>query len=270
MEIVKRLSVIIITHNEAENIRDCLRSVAFADERIVLDSGSTDNTVELACAEGARVESNPDWPGFGPQKNRALEMATGDWVLSLDADERVPPELAEEIISALNADTQVCAYEIPRLSSFCGKFIRYSGWWPDMVLRLFKRDRARFTDVAVHERVICDGPMARLSTPLLHYTYPDLASAISKMNRYSSDAAEMMYAKGRRSGLGSALIHSTWTFLRIYFMRRGFLDGGHGLVLAILAAMGSFTRYAKLAFLSKGLPPRPVVNPGDLPRIKRK
>lgn len=253
-----RLSVIIIACNEADNIVDCLASVAFADERIVLDSGSTDDTVALARAAGARVEVTPDWPGFGPQKNRALDLATGDWVLSIDADERVTPALAEEIQAVIVTGQSVAAYEIPRLSSFCGKFIRHSGWRPDAVLRLFRRDVARFTDAAVHERVITEAPVGRLKAHFLHYTYPDLGSAILKMNRYSSDAAAMMHAKGRRASIASAFGHSVWTFTRIYLLRRGFLDGGHGFVLAVLAAMGSFSRYTKLAFLNRALPARPA------------
>lgn len=252
-----RLSVIIITCNEAANIADCLASVEFADECIVVDSGSTDDTVAIARAAGARVEVTADWPGFGPQKNRALALAQGEWVLSLDADERVTPELAMEIQRAMADPGPTAAYEIPRLSSFCGKFIRHSGWWPDAVLRLFRRGQARFTDAAVHERVVSDGPVGRLKAHMLHYTYPDLAFAIQKMNRYSSDAAHMMHAKGRTATVASALGHSIWTFTRIYIVRRGFLDGGHGFVLAVLAAMGSFSRYAKLAFLGRGLPARP-------------
>lgn len=253
-----RLSVIIIACNEADNIVDCLNSVAFADERIVLDSGSTDDTVALAEAAGAKVHVTHDWPGFGPQKNRALDLAQGEWVLSLDADERVTPALAAEIQAVISDPRSGAAYEIPRLSSFCGKFIRHSGWWPDAVLRLFRRGQARFSDAAVHERVVTDAPVGRLKAHFLHYTYPDLASAIQKMNRYSSDAAATLHAKGRRASILSALGHSAWTFFRIYVLRRGFLDGGHGFVLAVLAAMGNFSRYVKLAFLNRALPPRPT------------
>lgn len=255
-----RLSVIIITHNEADNIVDCLASVAFADECIVLDSGSSDDTVALARAAGARVEISEDWPGFGPQKNRALALARGKWVLSLDADERVTPALAAQIQAVMSApDSDVAhAYAMPRLSSFCGKFIRHSGWWPDPVLRLFRRGHGRFTDAPVHERVVSDQAPRMLSHPLLHYTYPDLEAAINKMNRYSSDAAAMMHAQGRKASLATALGHSVWTFIRIYLLRRGFLDGGHGFVLAVVAAMGSFSRYTKLAYLNRNLPPRPA------------
>lgn len=244
-----KLSVIIITKNEAKHIVGCLESVAFADEFIVVDSGSTDNTVALARDFGARVEITDDWPGFGPQKNRALDLATGDWVLSIDADERVTPELAREIQAVL-ADPQAPAYEIARLSEFCGRFIRHSGWWPDYVLRLFKRGTARFTDAAVHERVVSEGPTSRLKGYFEHYPYANLDALITKSNRYSSDAAAMMFARGKRATVFSALGHGFWTFVRIYLIRRGFLDGRHGLVLAVTAAAGSFFRYAKLSFMS--------------------
>ena len=243
------LSVIIIAKNEAKHIVACLESVAFADEFIVVDSGSTDNTVELAREFGARVEITTDWPGFGPQKNRALDLATGNWVLSIDADERVTPELAREI-QAVMAEPQADAYDIPRLSEFCGRFIRHSGWWPDYVLRLFKRGTGRFTDAAVHERVTPQGPVLKLKGHLEHYPYPNLDALINKINRYSSDAAAMMYARGKRATIFSAMGHGLWTFVRIYLIRRGFLDGRHGLVLAVTAAAGSFFRYAKLSFMS--------------------
>lgn len=244
-----KLSVIIITKNESAHIVDCLKSVAFADEFIVVDSGSSDNTVALARDFGAKVEITPDWPGFGPQKNRALDLATGDWVLSIDADERVTPELAQEIQAVLAAP-KADAYEIARLSEFCGRFIRHSGWWPDYVLRLFKRGTARFNDVAVHERVVPQGATLRLMGYFEHYPYANLDALINKINRYSSDAAAMMYARGKRATVFSALGHGFWTFVRIYLIRRGFLDGRHGLVLAVTAAAGSFFRYAKLSFMS--------------------
>ena len=246
-----KLSVIIITKNEAANIAACLKSVAFADEFIVVDSGSTDGTVEVARALGARVEVTPDWPGFGPQKNRALDLATGDWVLSIDADERVTPELAQEIQEALRAP-RADAYEIARLSNFCGRDIRHSGWWPDYVLRLFKRGTARFNDVAVHERVVpASGKPLQMRGYFHHYPYDNLDALITKVNRYSSDAAAMMYAKGRRTSVFGALGHGFWTFVRIYLIRRGFLDGKHGLVLAVVASAGSFFRYSKLMFLAE-------------------
>jgi glycosyltransferase involved in cell wall biosynthesis len=247
-----KLSVIVITKNEAAHIVPCLESVSFADEFIVVDSGSADNTIELARSMGAKVQQTADWPGFGPQKNRALALAEGEWVLSIDADERVTPELAREIQQILQAPDND-AYEIARLSDFCGRFIRHSGWWPDRVLRLFRRGSARFSDAAVHEKVVAADPrrVGRLKQHFLHYPYPDLDGLVSKVNRYSSDAAAMMHARGKRTSVFGALGHGFWTFVRIYLLRRGFLDGRHGLVLAVTAAAGSFFRYSKLMFLTE-------------------
>ena len=243
------LSVIIITKNEAAHIAECLASVSFADEIIVVDSGSADGTVELARKFGALVHQFPDWPGFGPQKNRALALATKDWVFSIDADERVTPALREEIIATLRVPRS-SGYAVPRLSEFCGKPIRHSGWWPDLVLRLFRRQSGKFTDVLVHESVsLADGKPGRMHSHLLHYPHPTLDSLIDKVNRYSGDAAKMMFAEGKRAGLPKIVLHSVWTFIRIYFLRLGFLDGRHGFVLAVTAASGNFLRYSKLMFL---------------------
>lgn len=244
------LSVIIIARNEARHIEACLASVAFADQWVVVDSDSTDNTAELARNFGAQVVVTQDWPGFGAQKNRALDLATGDWVLSIDADERVTPELAAEIRATLS-NPGFKAYEIPRLSSFCGKPIRHSGWWPDYVLRLFERGSARFTDAAVHERVMPSGPAGRLRAHFTHQAYDNLDALLVKINRYSTDAAAMMHARGKTTSIMGAVGHGVWTFIRIYLIRRGFLDGRHGFVLAATAAAGSFFRYAKLLFLQK-------------------
>lgn len=244
------LSVILITKNEEKHIYACLDSVRFADEIIVVDSGSTDRTVEIAREFGAKVVQPGDWPGFGPQKNRALDLASHPWVLSIDADERVTPELQAEILRVIHAN-QYQAFEIPRLSSFCGKQIRHSGWWPDYVLRLFKRSVGRFTDVAVHERVQTTEKVAQLDAWLLHDPYENLDALITKINRYSGEAAMSMAAKGKKVGIPGLMLHSIWTFIRIYIVRRGFLDGRHGFVLAVTAASGSFFRYSKLMFLNQ-------------------
>ncbi|MBP6020232.1 MAG: glycosyltransferase family 2 protein [Burkholderiaceae bacterium] len=242
------LSVIIISKNEAAHIADCIASVSFADEIIVVDSGSTDGTRDIAAALGAKVTLTPDWPGFGPQKNRALDLAQGTWVLSIDADERVTPELAAEIQQELT-QPRAAAYKVSRLSNFAGRWIRHSGWWPDHVLRLFRRDSARFKDVAVHESVQTSSAVAILNGHFLHYPYADLESFIAKINHYSTEAAQMMYAKGRRTSLMGAIAHSVWTFVRIYLIRRGFLDGKQGFILAAMGAAGSFFRYNKLLWL---------------------
>ncbi|HWK63064.1 MAG TPA: glycosyltransferase family 2 protein [Eoetvoesiella sp.] len=244
------LSVIVITKNEARHIGECLDSVSFADEIIVVDSGSTDATREIALAKGAKVHVTHDWPGFGPQKNRALDLATQEWVLSIDADERVTPELAGAIGRVL-ADPSAQAYKIARLSNFCGRWIRHSGWWPDHVLRLFKRGSARFTDAAVHESVQASGAVAVLDGHFLHYPYADLESMIAKVNRYSTDAAAMMHARGKTTSMPGVLGHAFWTLVRIYVIRRGFLDGKEGVILAVTAAAGSFFRYSKLWILNR-------------------
>lgn len=247
------LSVIIITKNEAHNIGDCLDSVAFADECIVVDSGSTDDTCAIARAKGARVTQTDDWPGFGPQKNRALNLATKDWVLSIDADERVTPELAREIQTVIQ-NSALDGYRIARLSNFCGRWIRHSGWWPDHVLRLIRRGTGRFTDSLVHESIKSEGQTGTLREHFLHYPYKDMESLIAKVNQYSTAGAEMMQAKGKTTSIFGIIGHSVWTFVRIYVMRRGFLDGKEGFVLAAVAASGSFFRYSKLLFLNRRNP----------------
>ena len=244
------LSVIIITKNEARNIAACLESVRFADEILVLDSGSTDGTVEIAKSHGAIVHQSETWPGFGPQKNRVLELATQPWVLAIDADEQVTDALRIEIIQTLQAPACL-AYEIPRLSEFCGKPIHHSGWYPDYVLRLFQRGVGRFNDVPVHEHVETSVPVARLKNHFLHFPFENLDMVVAKINRYSGTAALAMAAKGKRVGLPGVVGHCLWTFIRIYILRRGFLDGRHGFVLAVTAAFGSFLRYAKLMFINR-------------------
>lgn len=238
-----RLSAIVITKNEAAKIGECLDSLAFCDERIVVDSGSGDETVALAQAKGARVLTH-DWQGFGAQKNFALAQATGDWVLSLDADERVTPALAAQIRQAVEAG-QADGYEMPRLSSFCGRPMRHSGWYPDYVLRLFRRGSARFSDDLVHERVICEGKVARLSEPLIHHPVEKLEDALSRMDRYSSAGADMIVRSGRRVSFATGILRGLWSFMRTYFLRLGFLDGREGFLLAVANAEGTYYRYMK-------------------------
>lgn len=238
-----RLSVIIITKNEAANIGACLDSVAFADERVVIDSNSDDGTVQIATEKGARVISR-SFDGFGAQKNFALSHAQGDWVLSIDADERVTVELATEIQRSMDSG-HADGYEISRLSSFCGRQMRHSGWYPDYVLRLFRRGRARFTDDLVHERVVCDGTTGRLGQPLLHAPVMRLEDVLSRMDRYSTSSAEMIVANGKRVSFASGISHGLWTFFRTYILRAGFLDGQEGFLLAVANAEGTYYRYMK-------------------------
>ena len=249
---VPLLSVVLITHNEAANIAACLASVGFADEWIVVDSASTDGTADIARSAGAHVTVTPDWPGFGAQKNRALALATGRWVFSIDADERVTPELAASIGRVVAADDAgVAGYELSRLSNFCGQWMHHGDWYPDRVLRLFKREAARFSDDLVHERTIVDGRIARLRGELLHHSMPTLEGALDKMNRYSSGRAADKVAAGGRGGLAAALTHGFWAFARCYILHRGFLDGRLGFVLAVYVAENTYYRYLKMGLLAQ-------------------
>jgi glycosyltransferase involved in cell wall biosynthesis len=243
---VPRLSAIVITKNEAGNIADCLDSLGFCDERIVVDCGSDDRTVEIARARGAHVTSR-EWSGFGSQKNFALSLASGDWVLSIDADERVSRALALEIAAAVAAP-KADGYEIPRNSSFLGREMRRGGLFPDYVLRLFRRDKAHFSDDLVHERVICHGSVARLREPLQHRTVVRLEDAISRIDRYSTAGAAMLASSGRNVSFASGIGHGLWTFFRAYVLRCGFLDGREGFLLAVANAEGSYYRYMKAWF----------------------
>ena len=250
-----RLSVVLITKNEAHRLADCLARVAFADEVIVVDSGSGDGTPVLARRLGAHVVETADWPGFGPQKNRALDAATGDWVLSLDADEQLSAELAAQVrrvVALPDTDTDTdadapVAYTLSRLSSLCGRWLRHGDWYPDPVLRLFRRGAGRFSDDLVHERVVCAGRVGHLDGHLLHASMPTLDDCLDKMNRYSSQRALQLRRRGKAGGLRAAVGHGVWAFLRSYLLKRGFLDGRMGFVVAVSIAEGTYYSYLKTA-----------------------
>jgi glycosyltransferase involved in cell wall biosynthesis len=241
------LSVILITRNEEANLADCLASLeGIAQQIVVVDTNSTDNTLEIAKKHGALISQPADWPGFGPQKNRALDLATGDWVLSLDADERLTPALRSEILTAIHHSAHVDCFAIPRLSWYCGRFIRHSGWSPDYVDRLFKRDTARFSDDLVHERLIPNGQVAKLENPMLHFSFMNYSQVLQKLDRYSTASAEQAFSKGKKSSLLTAVLHGVWAFTRTYFIRLGFLDGPQGFALAVSNGQGTYYRYMKL------------------------
>lgn len=248
---LSRLSVILITKNEAANIEACLRSVAFADEIVVVDSGSTDDTVQLARQLGARVEVTPDWPGFGPQKNRALALASHPWVLSLDADERVTPALRAEIEAVVQGQGDTPAWEIPRLTEFCGQWIRHCGWTPDHVLRLFRRGTARFSDDLVHERVLASGAVGRLRQSLLHYSYPTPAHYWRKLEQYSQAWAQQRHAAGQRTSMARAAAAGLVAFVRSYVFRLGVLDGAMGFAVCTMQAQAAFGKYFALYCLNR-------------------
>lgn len=255
------LSVGIITFNEERNIRACLASVSWVDEIVVLDSGSTDGTMEICREYTDRVYSDPHWPGFGVQKNRALDKITGDWVLVLDADERVNPALRAEIEGVLASESSSAdVFEMPRRSFYCGRAIRHAGWWPDYVPRLFRRGAARFSEDLVHERLIFQGRPERLRSPLLHYSYHDLSEVLQRIDRYSSAGAENLRDR-KRGSLGKAIRHGLWSFFRTYVLRLGFLDGREGFMLAVSNAEGVYYRYLKLYYLQN--PPSEAVHGDD-------
>ena len=223
----------------------------FADQLLVLDSGSTDSTVERAKNLGAEVSIRSDWPGFGLQKNRALQLARCDWVLSIDADERLSPELQAEIKSAL-LNPKFDIYSFPRLSSYCGQNMRHSGWYPDRVTRLFKQNVALFSDDLVHEKLITSSAVGHLNSHLLHDSFTNFEAVLDKVNRYSTAGAQNLLMRGKKASLGKALGHGIWAFFRTYVLRFGFLDGRMGLVLAVSNAEGTYYRYLKLWLMTRG------------------
>jgi glycosyltransferase involved in cell wall biosynthesis len=239
------VSAIIITKNAGTMIRRCIDSVAWADETIVVDSGSTDNTAEICREMGVKFSVTSDFPGFGPQKNRALDLATGDWVVSIDADEWITPELRDEMRAAMAKPT-AAAYAVPRRSSFCGRYMKHSGWWPDHVIRLFRRDAARFSDDRAHERLLVEGTTRKLKQPLMHEAISNMDQMLGKMNLYSTASARMLHERGRQASLATAVFHGGWAFFRTYVLRLGFLDGREGFILAVANAEGSYYRYVKL------------------------
>ena len=246
------LSVILITRNEEANLDDCLASLeGIAQQIVVVDTNSSDSTLEIAKKHGATISQPSDWPGFGPQKNRALDLATGEWVLSLDADERLTPALKSEILTAIHHSAHVNCFAIPRLSWYCGRFIRHSGWSPDYVDRLFKRGTARFSDDLVHERLVPNGQVAKLENPMLHYSFMNYSQVLQKLDRYSTASAEQTFAKGKTSSPLKAVLHGAWAFFRTYILRAGFLDGPQGFALAVSNGQGTYYRYITLWHLNQ-------------------
>lgn len=246
-----RLSVIIIALNQEANIADCLASVSFADEIVVVDTGSTDRTVEVARAYTDRVLTT-NWQGFGPTKNYALDQARGDWVFSLDTDERVPPALQAEILATVAADGPLDGYRVARKNYFCGRWIRHLGWYPDYTLRLFRRGRGRFRDREVHEEVVVDGPLGTLKTPLEHYSYRSVSDYVARMDRYARLAAQELAKAGRRPCPGELFFRPLLSFFHLYLIRLGFLEGTPGYTLAVLMSMYKFLKYYYLRELARG------------------
>jgi len=249
-----RLSVIIICLNAQEKIRACLESVAWADEIVVCDSGSTDETPAICRQYTDKFYTDP-WRGFGAHKNLALDRATNPWVLSLDTDERVTPALEGRIRQILEGPAEAVGYSVPRQNYFLGRWIRHGGWYPDHVLRLFRRERGRFRERAVHEAVEVDGRTATLAEGIEHHTYDSVSAYLARMDRYSALAAEELQRAGVRCRAGDLLWRPPATAFKMYVLRQGYRDGVHGLALAGLYGAYTFAKYLKLWELeTKGRP----------------
>ena len=242
------LSVIIITKNEADNIARCLESVRFADEIVVLDSGSTDTTLEIAKRYTKHVYQSTDWQGYGIQKQRALAHAGGDWVLNLDADEHVTPELRTHILNAITSST-VDAYRIPIRMVFYDQPLRFCSS-PKRHIRLFKRSMAQYSPDVVHEKIIlpAHAVIERIKSPILHRSFRDVSHALTKLNRYSSYSAQVSMNQHTKPSLSKTLSSTIWMFFRCYVLQGGFLHGKPGLFFALYNAQGSWYRGIKQLF----------------------
>ena len=239
------LSVAIITLNEEDRLPECLESVKYADDLVVVDSGSTDKTPAIARGFGARVFTEP-WRGFGPQKQYAIDQCLHDWVLLLDADERIPPETEAEIRVILEGSPKYNAYSLPRKNFFSGRWIRHGGWWPDRTIRLFRKNAGHMPSKMVHEALEVDGSVGEIKNPIVHYTNRNLHQVIEKINHYSTAGAEELFRKGQKANLAKAMLRSGWAFFYNYIFRLGFLDRSEGLVIAVCDAVNKFYKYAKL------------------------
>ncbi len=256
----RKLSAVLIARDEEERIGPCLESLAFADEIVVVESGSSDRTVEVARRFTDRVITLP-WRGFGPQKQAAVALASHDLVLNVDCDERVPSALAAEIGALQAAPGLAAAYAIPRRTFLGGKEIRFCGWSPDRIVRLFDRTRAGFTDDLVHETVVARGEVGTCREALLHHSFRGFGELMAKLNRYSDLAARQMHERGRRAGPLDVTLRPAFAFVRTYLLRLGFLDGFEGLEIAAADALGTFAKYAKLRELHSARAPAPALSP---------
>ncbi|MGC1402461.1 MAG: glycosyltransferase family 2 protein [Thermodesulfobacteriota bacterium] len=244
------LSVTIITLNEEKNLRRCLESVAFADEIIVMDSGSKDQTLPIAREFTDKVFQEP-WQGFARQKNLAQDKARGPWILNVDADERVTPELKEEILSVIQKGVSSAGFKIPRKNFFCGQWVRHGGWYPNYQVRLYLKEAGTFAQREVHEQVVVKGRVGTLKAPLEHFTYDSISAYLKRMDRYSELSARQYLLEGKKVSWAEILFRTKFTFFKMWVLQRGFLDGSNGLILAILYSYYTFVKYAKLKKISK-------------------
>ena len=240
-----KISAIIITYNEQENIKRCLSSIDWVDEIVVVDSQSTDDTKKIASEFTQRIfEIN--WEGFGKAKDYAKDKASHQWILSVDADEVVTQDLKEEIRKTVKSEDSFDGYYLPRKSNFLGRWIKHGGWYPDYVLRLFKKNKAKFNHSMVHEKVNVNGRTGYLKNALLHHTDPNFDHYLEKLNRYSSLGAEELFKKGKRAKFSDIIFRPVAIFFKMYFVKKGFLDGVAGFILATSSAFHVFSKYVKL------------------------
>lgn len=251
-----KLSVVIITLNEDANLPRCLESVSFADEVVLVDSHSTDRTIEIAESFGARV-STVEWHGFGRAKQVAVDQARGEWILSIDADEELSPTLQEEIKALLAGDPTCDGYTVCRRTNFLGRWINHSGWYPDRVLRLFRKDKGGFNNAVIHEQVIVDGTVGQLENDMYHFSYPDLESYFERSNRYTTVGAQQAYDAKKRFRSSDLLLRPVAVFTKCYVAGQGFRDGLEGFMIAVLSAMAVFAKYSKLRHLERSAEHQP-------------
>ncbi len=239
------LSAVVITRNEEANIERCLRSLRVADEIIVVDSGSTDRTVAMAESLGARVYTKL-WTGYGPAKKEGVGRASGKWIISLDADEELSPELAEEIDGIIQRENEYDGYYIKRKTNFLGRWIYHCGWYPDYLLRLFKKANGDFNDSVVHEKVVLNGTAGYLKGEILHYSYKSIEQYFEKFNNYTTMGAEEAYKSGKSAEWYHIAFKPPVAFIKYYIMKLGFLDGLEGFIISVLSAAAVMVKYAKL------------------------
>ncbi|OGP66775.1 MAG: hypothetical protein A2031_01650 [Deltaproteobacteria bacterium RBG_19FT_COMBO_43_11] len=247
------VSAAIITKNEEENLRRCLQSVSFSGQVVIVDSGSTDKTLEIAAEFGCEIYRE-QWHGFGPQKQLAIEKCRLPWILVLDADERIPPETAE-IIKKIVTARQVpeAGFSFPRKNYFQDKWIKHAGWWPDRVMRLFRKEAGSMTPSAVHEAVEVQGVVGKLNVPIEHFTESNLSKVLQKIDKYSTLGAEEAFSTGKKSSPYGAFARAFFTFIQDYFLKLGILDGKQGLILAVTDSVNKFFKYAKLNELERSI-----------------
>jgi glycosyltransferase involved in cell wall biosynthesis len=243
-----KISATIITHNEERNLPRAIESLRCADEIVVVDSGSTDRTLEIAEKLGARVVDSP-WPGYAKQKNLAAEHATHDWILSIDADESLSEPLDGEILRLKRNGPEYDGYTVPRLAQYLGRWIRHSGWYPDRKIRLYNRQKAHWVGEYVHETVKVDGRVGALESNLLHFTCDSLSEHLKTMDGYTTLAAQQLVETGEKITWGRMVLEPPWTFFNTYVLKRGYLDGVEGLAIANMAALYNFVKYAKAYFM---------------------